>query len=83
MYIDYVVKKLAEIFVKNVFILGAVFFGEKFVVEFLSRKVFDKLVTHVSIWYITNSHTQSDFYHGLISIFMGVLLLAEMWVLTW
>jgi len=49
MYLDYVVKKLAEIFVKNFLVLGAVFFGEKFIVEFLSRRVFEKFVTKVSM----------------------------------
>jgi hypothetical protein len=49
LYLDFIAKKLAEIFVKNILVFGATFFGEKFVVEFLSRKLFDKLTTHASL----------------------------------
>lgn len=34
MYFDYFYKKIAEIFVRNVFIYSAQFFGEKFMIEY-------------------------------------------------
>ena len=49
MYLDYIVKKISEIFVKNVLIYGATFFGEKFIIEFLTRKFLDHFTTNFSL----------------------------------
>jgi hypothetical protein len=49
MYLDYIVKKLGEIFTKNILIYGSIFFGEKFFVEFISRKSLDKLTSNISM----------------------------------
>lgn len=40
-YIDFFLKKLADIFVRNVFIFSSLFFGEKYMIERITRKVFD------------------------------------------
>jgi len=39
-YIDFVFKKFAEIFVRNVYIYMAQFFGEKFMIELWTKKIF-------------------------------------------
>ena len=38
-YIDFIFKKFAEIFIRNVFIFGALFFGEKYMIEYLTKKI--------------------------------------------
>ena len=40
-YFDFFFKKLTEIFIRNFFIYGAQFFGEKYLIEVLTRKVFN------------------------------------------
>ena len=40
-YLDFFIKKLAEIFVRNYFIYTAQFFGEKYIIEFLTKKTID------------------------------------------
>jgi len=37
-YIDFIFKKLADVFVRNVFIYAALFFGEKYMIEHITKK---------------------------------------------
>lgn len=39
-YIDYTIKKFAEIFLKNILVFTFLFFGEKFMIELLSKRVY-------------------------------------------
>ena len=41
LYFDFFLKKFSEIFVRNFFIYSALFFGEKFFIEVLTKKVID------------------------------------------
>jgi hypothetical protein len=77
MYLDYMVKKLAEIFVRNVLIYGASFFGEKFVVEFLSRKSLDKLTSKLGLLVLNSSYEPASLYHTITYLFMAAVLLLE------
>jgi hypothetical protein len=43
-------KKLADVFVRNIFVYTAQFFGEKYMIEVLTKKVIDKSI------YITNKY---------------------------
>lgn len=43
-YFDFIFKKLGEVFIRNVFIFAALFFGEKYMIEFLTKKVIDNFV---------------------------------------
>ena len=44
LYVDFFLKKLIELFVKNFFIYAAQFIGEKYMIEFLTKKVIDSSV---------------------------------------
>jgi hypothetical protein len=66
MYFDYVIKKIAEIFVRNVFIYSATFFGEKFVIEFISKKTIDNLTFFFNLVFLNRNYTYSLFYTNLI-----------------
>jgi hypothetical protein len=37
-------KKLAEIFIRNIFIYASLFFGEKYMIEHLTKKVVDSFI---------------------------------------
>ena len=43
-YFDFFLKKLGEVFLKNVFIYSALFFGEKYIIEVLTKKIIDNYV---------------------------------------
>lgn len=78
LYIDFFYKKVAEVFVRNVFISGAYIFGEKYIIEYLTKNMGDRLVQLVSSTYasITN-HTNYTIYFFLLSslYISGFLLL--------
>ena len=42
-YMDFLLKKCCEVFIKNVFIYTSQFFGEKYFIEVLTKKIIDKL----------------------------------------
>lgn len=44
LYVDFFLKKLIELFVKNFFIYAAQFIGEKYMIEFLTKKVIDSSI---------------------------------------
>jgi len=48
-YLDFFFKKLCELFLRNVFVYTALFFGEKYMIEVLTKKVVDNFV------FITNT----------------------------
>ena len=43
-YIDFFLKKLAEIFIRNIFIFAALFFGEKYMIEHLTKRTVDSFI---------------------------------------
>ena len=44
LYLDFFLKKVIETFIKNVFIYAAQFLGEKYMIEFLTKKVIDSSI---------------------------------------
>lgn len=43
-YFDFFYKKISEIFLRNFLIYGAQFFGEKYLIEVLTKKIFDNFI---------------------------------------
>jgi hypothetical protein len=43
-YLDFFYKKCSEVFVRNVFIYAAQFFGEKYMIEVFTKKIFGNFV---------------------------------------
>lgn len=39
-YIDFFFKKIAEVCIRNIFIYSAQFFGEKYIIEVFTKKIF-------------------------------------------
>lgn len=43
-YFDFIIKKFSEIFMRNVFIYSSIFFGEKYMIEFITKKTIDSFI---------------------------------------
>lgn len=43
-YFDFFLKKIADVFIRNVFINASLFFGEKYMIEVLTKKVIDSFI---------------------------------------
>lgn len=80
-YIDYVIKKLTEICVRNVFIYAALFFGEKFIVEFISKKTVDNLTLFITSKLLNRDYHYSMFYNNLIMFISITVACLELWFL--
>jgi hypothetical protein len=78
LYVDFFIKKIIELFVKNYLVLTAQFFGEKYMIEFLTKKIIDS-------WFFNNNKlfglfefTSSTFFVQFISflfLFLSVIVL--------
>ncbi len=44
LYIDFILKNFIEIFLKNFLVYSSIFFGEKFLIEFLTKKIIDNII---------------------------------------
>ena len=66
--------KLAEIFIRNIFIFAALFFGEKYMIEHLTKKTVDSFIYNSNKfvgWTVLN---YSWFFYMITSIVLYVLL---------
>jgi hypothetical protein len=76
LYLDFFIKKLSEIFVRNVFIYGALFFGEKYMIELLTKKIFNIFVLTFNKKFSFFKLSYSMFFINVLSIlFYSVSLL--------
>ncbi len=69
-YVDFFLKKMCEVFVKNVFIYTAQFFGEKYIIEVLTKKVIDSFIFNNSKFFHFNSLGYGIFFHVTTLIFL-------------
>lgn len=63
LYVDFFIKKFTEIWLKNTFIFSAQYFGEKYMVEFLTKKIIDS-----GIYFINKNINFNNFYLNLYFI---------------
>ena len=64
--LDFFFKKLAEIFMKNIFIYSFLFFGEKYIIEYLTKKTIDSYIYN-------NNKFNNNFNHHMF--FIQIILL--------
>jgi len=49
-YMDFVYKKMCEVFVRNFLICASYIFGEKYMIEFMTKLTADKVITAFNIF---------------------------------
>lgn len=81
LYVDFFIKKISEIWIKNTFIFTAQFFGEKYLIEYLTKKIIDS-----SIYFFNKSVNINNFYYNLyfiqfITFFFYFLCLINLFLL--
>ena len=69
-YLDFFYKKCSEVFVRNVFIYAAQFFGENYMIEVFTKKIFSNFVYFSNYWFsFYNLQYNTYFIHILIIFF--------------
>ncbi len=65
-YIDFIIKKISEMFIRNVFIYSSIFFGEKFIIEYLTKKTIDSFIFNSNRFNLLNL-IESKYFLQIIS----------------
>lgn len=81
LYVDFFLKKLVELFVKNFFIYAAQFIGEKYMIEFLTKKVIDSSIFNTNKIINLGDLFYSQYFISLLSILFLSLSLFNILVL--
>ena len=76
LYMDFFIKKLGEVFVKNFLVYTSNYFGEKYFIEVLTRKIIDNLVFKKNkLFGWTTLHFFNFFYMLIILVLYTIILL--------
>lgn len=69
-YFDFFFKKLSELFVRNIFIYSSQFFGEKYMIEFFTKKIITNYVYNfINNYNLNNLFFVTFLYQILIFLF--------------
>jgi hypothetical protein len=77
-YIDFLFKKSAEIFIRNVFIYSALFFGEKYMIEHLTKKTIDSFIYNSNKFFGWTILNYMWFFYTLLAVVLYSLLLLNL-----
>lgn len=80
-YYDYIIKKISEVFVKNIFIYSSLFFGEKYMIEFLTKKIIDNIIIVFNNNYFNNSFSFNFFFLQVIFFFFSFIFLLNIYLI--
>lgn len=81
MYVDFILKQIGEMLTRNVFVYAAVFFGEKYIVEFATKKTIDNVTFYFNMSFLNKQYEQSDMYRNLLITVLASLITLEYWFL--
>lgn len=80
-YFDFLIKKLAEMFIRNVFIYAALFFGEKYMIEHLTKKTVDSFIFNSNKFFGWTTLNYMWFFYSVLSIVIYILLFVNILLL--
>jgi len=80
-YVDFILKKFAEIFIRNVFVYASLFFGEKYMIEHLTKKIVDSFIFNSNRFLGWTNLNYVWFFYVSLSIVLYTLLLLNMFLL--
>lgn len=73
MYFDFIIKQILEYFVRNLLIYTALFFGEKYIIEYLTKKTIDSFVFNSNKTHTFVNLTHSNFFFTITSFIFYTL----------
>lgn len=81
MYFDYFYKKIAEVFVRNIFIYSAQFFGEKFMIEYWTKLIINNTIFNLNRFISWTTLTYKWFFFQIISYIIYTLFVINIIIL--
>lgn len=73
MYIDFIFKQILEYFIRNLLIYTALFFGEKYIIEVLTKKTIDSFVFNSNKLFNFNDLNYHNFFLTIVSFVFYLL----------
>lgn len=70
LFVDFFIKKCVEVYIKNFLIYGAQFFAEKYMIEHLTKKIFN---FSINLWNTSFSINSLSYYYYFIQLLSVVL----------
>ena len=81
LYLDYILKKVSELFTNNILVYTGIFFCEKFLVEFITKKIFDNTFSVAKLFASTTFFFDSFFSQVLIILFYSIFFIEVCYIL--
>nr|YP_004841709.1 Ymf57 [Ichthyophthirius multifiliis]AEL89251.1 Ymf57 [Ichthyophthirius multifiliis] len=72
--LDFFFKKLSEMIIKNIFIYSSLFFGEKYIIEFLTKKIINNLLFNFSK-FKKNNLNYLNYFNDIYFFFIYIYIL--------
>ena len=81
-YLDFFFKKLADVFIRNVFIYASLFFGEKYVIEAITRKIVDNFLFYSNKIVGITTLNYTLFFYTLLATFFYLFFFINVIVIS-
>lgn len=69
-YLDFIIKKISEIVVKNLLVYSSLFLGEKYMIEYLTKNIFENFFKKFFKFFGKLNFSYKYFFINLILIFI-------------
>ena len=73
MFIDFIFKQILEYFLRNLLIYTALFFGEKYIIEYLTKKTIDSFVFNSNKLFSFSDFSFHDFFIYICGFILYIL----------
>lgn len=73
MFIDFILKQIIEYFVRNLLVYTALFFGEKYIIEYLTKKTIDSFIFNTNSLFSNKDFSFNDFFLTIACVLFYLL----------
>lgn len=74
MYVDFIMKQFIEYVVRNLFVYTALFFGEKYIIEYWTKKTIDSFVFNSSRISSVGDLNVKVFFNSLVGVIFYMIV---------
>ncbi len=82
-YFDFFYKKWSEVFIRNVFVYASQFFGEKYMIEVLTKKIIDRGIFTINKYIGWNNLKYFNFFFQFLSTLFYFITFINIILLFW
>ena len=79
-YIDFLIKKISEIFLRNYYVYTSQFFGEKYLVEYITKFFFNFIIFFCSKFLNYNNYYYNIFLYNIVAVILSSVFLFNLLV---